>query len=98
MRKINLDDDSLSLSGYIGGVLRIIRCERGLSGDQLAKNINISQQQVSRYERGVTGFQIDMLFRFLSELGMNESEMHCFFYQVVDKARKTPQYQFRKYE
>ncbi|EOZ5676956.1 helix-turn-helix domain-containing protein [Morganella morganii] len=98
MKKINLEDGNLSLSSYIGGLLRIIRYESGLSGEQLAKSINISQQQVSRYERGETGFQIDMLFRFLSALRMNESEKQCFFYQIVNKAREIPQYQFGKYE
>lgn len=98
MKKINLEDGSLSLSSYAGGLLRIIRCENGLSGEQLAKNINISQQQVSRYERGETGFQLDMLFRFCSALRMNESEMQYFFYQIVNKAREIPQYQFGKYE
>lgn len=98
MKKINLEDGSLSLSGYIGGLLRTIRYESGLSGEQLAKSINISQQQVSRYERGETGFQIDMLFRFLSALRINESETQYFFYQIVNKAREIPQYQFGKYE
>ncbi|MBT0422604.1 helix-turn-helix transcriptional regulator [Morganella morganii subsp. morganii] len=98
LKKINLEDGNLSLSSYIGGLLRIIRYESGLSGEQLAKSINISQQQVSRYERGETGFQLDMLFRFLSALRMNESEKQYFFYQIVNKAREIPQYQFGKYE
>lgn len=92
MEKINLEDGSLSLSRYTGGLLRTIRCETGLSGHELAKSINISQQQVSRYERGVTNFQLDMLFRFFSALGMSEHERQCFLHLVINKAEDIPQY------
>ncbi|ETO41157.1 helix-turn-helix domain-containing protein [Morganella sp. EGD-HP17] len=95
MKKINLDEGSLSLSGYIGGQLRAIRYEYGWSGDELAKDMNISQQQVSRYERGETGFQLDMLFRFFSALRMNESEIQYFFYLIINKAGEIPKYKIR---
>lgn len=92
MKKINLEDNSLSLSCYIGGLLRDIRYKNGLSGYELAGNINISQQQVSRYERGETNFQIDMLFRFFSALRMTESEIQYFFFLIINKALITPKY------
>lgn len=98
MKKINLDDNSLSLSCYIGGLLREIRFETGLSGYDLACDINISQQQVSRYERGETGFQIDMLFRFFSALRMTESEIQYFFYQITNKAVVMPKYTSHRFE
>lgn len=95
MRKINLEDDSLPLSGYIGGLIRDIRYQRGLSGEMLARHINISQQQVSRYERGETNFQLDMLFRFFSAFRMNEYEIQHFFYQVVNRAMTPPASEWR---
>lgn len=98
MKKINFKDDNLSLSGYIGGLLRAIRYEYGLSGEQLAKSINISQQQVSRYERGESKFQLDMLFRFFSALSMNENEKQDFFYLIVNKATEISQYKFHESE
>lgn len=49
------------LSHYCGMVLRRIRKDNNLTGADLAKILNISQQQVSRYERGVTKFTVDML-------------------------------------
>ncbi|HHN8460786.1 TPA: helix-turn-helix domain-containing protein [Morganella morganii] len=85
MKKIKLDDNKLSLSGYIGALLRESRYKNGLSGHELASRINISQQQVSRYERGDTCFQIDMLFRFFSALRMTESEIQYFFYRIVNR-------------
>ncbi|MEX6035511.1 helix-turn-helix domain-containing protein [Providencia hangzhouensis] len=38
-------------SSYCGSVLKKKRKELGISGQELAKRLNISQQQVSRYER-----------------------------------------------
>ena len=96
MKKINFEDSSLSLSCYIGGLLRTIRCESGLSGHELAKSINISQQQVSRYERGETNFQLDMLFRFFSALEMKEHEIQYILYQIINKAADIPQYNIRR--
>lgn len=48
-------------SSYCGSVLKKKRKELGISGLELAKRLNISQQQVSRYERGVNKMSLDML-------------------------------------
>ncbi|HHR6031207.1 TPA: helix-turn-helix domain-containing protein [Providencia alcalifaciens] len=50
------------LSFYCGLIIRKIRKENGISAHELAKKINISQQQMSRYELGITKFSLDMLF------------------------------------
>ncbi|WP_435330535.1 helix-turn-helix domain-containing protein [Morganella morganii] len=97
LKKINLDDSSLSLSCYIGGLLRENRLKHGLSGHELACNIKISQQQVSRYERGETSFQVEMLFRFFSALRMTESEIQYFFYRIINQALITPRYTSSKF-
>lgn len=54
------NDNLLSIS--CGAVIRNIRKMNGLSGAQLAKQLGISQQQMSRYERGINKFTLDMLF------------------------------------
>ncbi|MGL4212319.1 MAG: helix-turn-helix domain-containing protein [Morganella morganii] len=64
----------------------------------MAGDINISQQQVSRYECGYTGFQLDVLFDFFSALRMDENEIQHFFCQVVRKAGGMPKYNLRKAE
>lgn len=92
MKKINIDDNELPLSCYIGGLLRENRLKNGLSGYELACDIKISQQQVSQYERGESGFQVDMLFRFFSALSMTESEIQYFFHQIINQALVTPRY------
>lgn len=39
-------------------LIKKLRLEHGLSGEQLAKLINVSQQQISRYEREVTELKL----------------------------------------
>ncbi|MBP6120844.1 MULTISPECIES: helix-turn-helix domain-containing protein [Providencia] len=60
-----------SLSFYCGLVIKKLRKERGFSGLKLAKKLNISQQQMSRYERGVNKLSIDTLFSILTILDVS---------------------------
>lgn len=60
-----------SLSFYCGLVIKNLRKERGLSGLKLAEKLNISQQQMSRYERGVNKLSIDTLFSILTILDIS---------------------------
>ncbi|MDD9339258.1 MAG: helix-turn-helix transcriptional regulator [Providencia heimbachae] len=85
MEYIDLNNRTLSLSQYVGGLIRQVRLENGLSGRELARLVHMSQQQISRYERGQTGFQLDVLFRLLFALKMNEHEIKNFFNQVMNK-------------
>ena len=45
----------------IGQQLKKLRSEQGINGSQLGKILDISQQQVSRYENGVTTLSIDAI-------------------------------------
>ncbi|HBC0990430.1 TPA: helix-turn-helix transcriptional regulator [Escherichia coli] len=56
---------------YLGMWIKSLRKQRGLSGKQLAVMINISQQQISRYERGVSDIRPDMLVHLLFILKIN---------------------------
>ncbi|ENG7538049.1 helix-turn-helix transcriptional regulator, partial [Providencia stuartii] len=50
-----------SLSNNIGRMLKSYRRRTGLTGSELAKKINVSQQQISRYENGVNNITFDKL-------------------------------------
>ncbi|WP_369308784.1 helix-turn-helix domain-containing protein [Providencia rettgeri] len=54
----------------VGYEIYLLRKRRLLSGKELANLLNISQQQVSRYERGICNITIDMLIQVLSVLKM----------------------------
>ncbi|WP_283125932.1 helix-turn-helix domain-containing protein [Providencia stuartii] len=56
------------LTALAGLFLRKARKEKNITGKQLAKLMGISQQQISRYENGITPLTLDLLHRFLLTL------------------------------
>lgn len=84
---INLNENIIrranSPSCYIGLILKQQRKQLGLSGCEVAKLLHISQQQVSRYERGLTSFNVNVLLRFFSVLNMNERDITNVFDELI---------------
>lgn len=65
-----------------GLFLKRSRISKSLTGFELAKKLNISQQQISRYERGQTSINIETLDLILKTLDKEWSE---FLFVVIDK-------------
>lgn len=63
----------------IGRQIYLTRKSRGLTGKALAEKLNVSQQQVSRYERGVCRIDVDVLIYLLKQLG---EPLDNFFHNV----------------
>ena len=55
----------------VGQKIKSLRKSQGYTVFQLAKEIDISEQQLFRYERGVNRIDIDCLVRVLEVLGVN---------------------------
>lgn len=64
----------------VGQKIKSLRKAQGYTVFQLAKEIDISEQQLFRYERGVNRIDIDCLVRVLKVLGVNMGE---FFTEVL---------------
>ncbi|WP_272682019.1 helix-turn-helix domain-containing protein [Providencia sp. PROV129] len=64
----------------IGFFIRSSRQEKSLSASQLGDLIKISQQQISRYERGINTINIEMLNKILIALDKSWSD---FFFNVM---------------
>ncbi|QZY66601.1 helix-turn-helix domain-containing protein (plasmid) [Providencia rettgeri] len=71
-----------SLSKLIGDYLKRQRHNNDLSGKELAKLMNLSQQQISRYERGMTQFNLETLFRFFYVLNVPVHDA-LFFFELI---------------
>lgn len=71
------------ISMLFGRALRTIRLEKGFSGSQVAEMLNISQQQLSRYERGKSKITIDMLFKISVIYGITIEELYRYFSNEV---------------
>lgn len=70
------------LSNNIGQMLKSYRRRTGLTGTELAKRINVSQQQISRYENGVNNITFDKLIILFNALNMNRYDIDIFFEKV----------------
>ncbi|MGJ3356008.1 helix-turn-helix domain-containing protein [Providencia sp. Je.9.19] len=59
MKKFEFENEELNY--LIGMKIKKLRKLKGLTGQQLSEVFNISQQQISRYERGINGVNINFL-------------------------------------
>ncbi|MEY1388254.1 helix-turn-helix domain-containing protein [Providencia stuartii] len=71
-----------SLSNNIGRMLKSYRRRTGLTGSELAKKINVSQQQISRYENGVNNITFDKLIILFNALEMDGADVEMFFEKI----------------
>ncbi|EOE1546135.1 helix-turn-helix domain-containing protein [Providencia rettgeri] len=81
--------DKLSLRKDIGLFLRTSRKDKSLTAEQFGCLVKLSQQQISRYELGITTINVEMLDVFLIALGKSWSD---FIFDVMayhsDEIRK----------
>lgn len=68
----------------VGKEIFRLRKKRGLTGKQLAEKLNVSQQQISRYERGICCISIDTLFCILHELNSSFSSFFSSVYLSIN--------------
>ena len=63
----------------LGHRIQSRRKELGIVTVKLAQKLNISQQQISRYERGLSVLSPDVMLRYCAALGMTEREISELF-------------------
>ncbi|EJD6039923.1 MAG TPA: XRE family transcriptional regulator [Morganella sp. (in: Bacteria)] len=66
-----IENSGLTLQECVGILLRKLRIEKGLSGEELAFYVGLSQQQISRYERAESEMTLGQLQMFSEALGMS---------------------------
>ncbi|MGW8595860.1 helix-turn-helix domain-containing protein [Providencia rettgeri] len=90
--KTSIDNFQKLITEQIGIELSHLRKEKGLSGKELAKKLKVSQQQISRYERGVCGLSCGMLYLILYYLEFSP----CQFFNNLELKlnKKYPNYIF----
>ncbi|EOY9125919.1 helix-turn-helix domain-containing protein [Providencia stuartii] len=86
MPKNKLDDSRTVFTKAIGKEIHKLRKERS---KDLAKLVNVSQQQISRYECGVCNITIDTLIVILNALNVSLTDFfNQVFLQVFEKEKK----------
>lgn len=73
---------NILISMHVGKLLRKKRQMLGLTGVELGKRLNISQQQVSRYENGSNQITVDRLYQYCMCLDMKEYDIERFFEEI----------------
>lgn len=76
----NRGDKFSHLNDCVGKIIRQLRRERHMSGEDLGALTGYSQQQISRYERGGSCFTLSVLMRFADALGVS-------VWDLLDKVR-----------
>lgn len=72
------------VSGIIGKFIRHERKREGLSGEDLSVLIGISQQQISRYERGECKITVELMLAILNKLHISPGEFSEFITAVIE--------------
>lgn len=68
----------------VGAVISARRKELGLSGKQLGQQIGLSQQQISRYERGLSSITLSQLLLLSAALGLSLRQFMDEFFLLTD--------------
>lgn len=58
----------------MGDEIKKVRKKKKLTGTQLASLIDVSQQQISRYERGCDNMKVNTLLNILSTLDISPND------------------------
>ncbi len=64
----NKKRENLDVNAEIGGKLRALRMERGMSMEQLAKELGLSFQQIQKYETAVNQLSVQRLLEICDVL------------------------------
>ncbi|WP_275075189.1 helix-turn-helix domain-containing protein [Providencia rettgeri] len=83
-----------SFSSIMGAEIAYLRRERLLSGKELGGLVGLSQQQISRYERGVCEVSVVTLCSLLHQLDVS---LDSFFYFVVLRLKKSQPLLYTQY-
>lgn len=86
------------ISCHVGIFLRKARKEKNMTGKQLARLMNVSQQQISRYEIGATSITLDQLNNFLNILDKRWIDVFKFLESEVISENKTSENEIDKNE
>ncbi|PCJ23661.1 MAG: transcriptional regulator [Rickettsiales bacterium] len=71
---------------FVGGEIYSLRLAKGLSRQQLAKNIGVTHQQLQKYEKGTNRISVGRLVLIARALGKEIA----FFYEGLDSNHKEP--------
>lgn len=83
-------DNSKTINFRIGQRIRHLRKKLKCSGTVFAKRLEISQQQLSRYERGINRISIELIYRISEKFDVHISYfLQSNYISSIEQHRKT---------
>lgn len=83
---------NVQLKKKIGAFIKKLRLSTSLTGKELGKILKVSQQQISRYENGVTEISIEKLDIILHQLGSSWGDFYIDVLSVNESKNKSSDY------
>ncbi|ELX8379453.1 helix-turn-helix domain-containing protein [Providencia vermicola] len=83
---ININDFFSFISLAIGRTLKRIRKSQGLTAGQFGKLVNLSQQQMSRYECGSNRINVCLLLLLLDKIDITIDEFNLLLIEEINIA------------
>ncbi|EPL9572382.1 helix-turn-helix domain-containing protein [Providencia rettgeri] len=77
-----------NIYALLGNHLRKARVSKGLSGNELGSIIQLSQQQVSRYELGINKLSLDKLIEIVIFLDIDINDITKLIIKQVEYEKK----------
>lgn len=78
-----------NIYALLGNHLRKARVSKGLSGNELGSIIQLSQQQVSRYELGINKLSLDKLIEIVIFLDIDINEITKLIIKQVEYEKRS---------
>ncbi|WP_272539738.1 helix-turn-helix domain-containing protein [Providencia sp. PROV197] len=85
-KKIHFNEQNeFTLNKMIGRYIQRKRRNYGLTGNELARLIGVSQQQISRYEGGVTNITLPRLLVIINKLNVDIETFIIEFISIIEQ-------------
>lgn len=82
--ELSIDSFFSSISLAIGRTLKRLRQNQGLTGADFGRLVNLSQQQISRYECGINHINVSMLLLLLEKLDITVGEFNTLLIEEIN--------------
>ncbi len=74
-----------TINQLVGRYLKSRRLEYGLTGAEMGRLLFISQQQVSRYERGINTISLSLVLFFLQKIELSHEDFFDYLSSELNK-------------
>lgn len=79
---------NVSINKIVGRYLKRKRIECDMTGTEISKLLHVSQQQVSRYERGLNNAPLGLVFLFIKKLDLDIEDFFIYLLKELEDEKE----------